>query len=222
MLGPGCVERENALERKVGFPAFLAVSVSASFLPAVSCLIPLCQACCSNKQHLQWCQPTAAAAKAHPATPQAKSWVKSRLFLLPLTRLVPTMNPSLAHIDEACLAWLSCIYCTRCTLSVTDEWDCNMITWPSFAIWGPDTVAQHSWAQQTAEEARACLGQPQQAPAPMHSTGLHLCTHTEANPGAWALNLHSSAGGRANDLWNPATAVPPLHQCVCALVWHNI
>lgn len=88
-----------------------------------------------------------------------------------------------------------------------------MITWPSFAIWGPDILAQQSWAQQK----RPVLAKPSmlQRPCTVQVFTPAQCTHTGANPGAWALNLHCSTGGRTNGLWNPATAIPHIHQCVC-------
>lgn len=89
-------------------PSFQVVSVFAS------CSIPshslVCQACSRNEQHMQAGQPTAAAAvETHPATPQAKSCVKSQIFLIMLTQLVSTLNPMLTHIDKACLEVLSIV-----------------------------------------------------------------------------------------------------------------
>lgn len=139
-----CVlEEKLSLERWGGLLSF---SCAFQYLPPaffLRCDSLVCPACSRNKQHLQWCQATAAAAKAHP---HDKSWVKYQLCLILPLRLVSTQNPLLAHINEACLPWLSCIYFNRCTLSMTDEWDCNMTTWPSFAIWGPDILAHHSLA----------------------------------------------------------------------------
>ena len=53
-----------------------------------------------------------------------------RLRTLPLT-----------YVNEACLAWLWYMSCTRCCLSLTDEWDCNVITY--LTIWGPG-ITVHS------------------------------------------------------------------------------
>lgn len=75
--------------------------------------------------------------------------------------------------------------------------------------------SRHSCTAKLGTAEEASLSQAQHASTPMHSTSLHHCTHTGANPGAWALNLHCSTGGRTNGLWNPATAIPHQHQCVC-------
>lgn len=134
-----------------------------------------------------------------PSCHTTESWIKNLSFVWYCSPPVPTLNPSL---------WLKPVWHDSLLSVAQNILYLSQIIWPSFAIWGPDILAQQATEEAAVEFLAKCSSLQQ----PCMFEGLHLCINTGANPAAWALNLHPSAGGRTNDLWSPATAVPPLHQ----------
>lgn len=129
--------REEVLGEKAHLLRVVSVFACRS-LPAVSCLIP-------------WCVRPAPATSStcSRASPQLQQQQQTRLraeskvifSLVMLVQLASTLKPVLAYIDKACLDVV-------CIVLDKSQWGCNMIIWPSFAIWGPDFLAKQSWAPQ--------------------------------------------------------------------------